>query len=157
MKIKQLTQKHIKEASELCVQTFLDAEYSYYLQKVNLKGLDEFIDFCSPSYLTTKIKDSKYIFLGAFEDTILLGVSVINIKTGKVLLLFVDKENQGVGIGKALLSAMQGLAVQNNLNKLSVDSTHFGVKFYKANGFIEKSEEKILEDGMIYTPMEKVI
>lgn len=156
MRIVTLTSHYIKDISTLCVDSFLDGEYSYYLQMKNLKGLDSFVDFCSVANITEKF-DDRHIFLGAFEENTLVGVCCINLKIGNILLLFVDKDYQNQGVGKALLSKAEETAKERNLKKLTVDSTHFGIGFYKANGYKEISKEQILNEGLIFTTMSKSI
>ncbi len=156
MKIQKLSVKYVKKISNLCIDSFLEKEYSYYLQKYNLKGLDSFIEFCSEQNLKTKFDDS-HVFLGAFEENTLVGVATININSGKLLLLFVDKQSQGLGYGHKLLGEAEKLLKDKAQTKISVDSTHFGIDFYKANGFVVTAEEKVLKDGMIFTTLEKKI
>jgi hypothetical protein len=73
MRITTLSKRYIKDISTLCVDSFLDGEYSYYLQKGNLAGLDKFIDFCSVANLENKF-DDKHLFLGAFDQNTLVGI-----------------------------------------------------------------------------------
>ncbi len=156
MRIVTLTSHYIKDISTLCVDSFLDGEYSYYLQMKNLKGLDSFVDFCSVSNIKDKF-DDKHIFLGAFDENTLIGVCCVNLKIGNILLLFVDKDYQNQGVGKALLGKAEEIAKERGLKKLTVDSTHFGVRFYRANGYKEVSKEQILSEGLIFTTMSKNI
>lgn len=155
MKIKKLTKGYIKKISDICVDSFLQAEYSYYLQKCNLKGLDAVLDFCSPENLIEKLQNENYAFFGAMEENTLVGVSAINVASGKILLLFVSPKYKSKGIGGLLLSHLIGIAASNNIKTILADSTHFGVGFYERFGFEKTGEEKILDEGMIYTPMKK--
>lgn len=157
MRIQKLTKSYIKDISAICTNAFLDGEYSFYLQKGNLTGLDKFLDFCSIKNLSQKMLDNKYMFFGALEENTLVGTACINSKNGNILLLFVDIDYQKQGVGKMLVSFLIGLAKELGLKKLTVDATHFGVRFYEKMGFEKLSEEQILEGGLIFTPMRKKI
>lgn len=154
MRITYLTKHHIKEISTLCVDSFLDGEYSYYLQKCNLNGLDNFIDFCSVANLEKKF-DDKHIFVGMLEQNTLIATACVNVAVGNILLMFVDKDYQRQGIGKVLLAEIEKLSREKNIKKLTVDSTHFAVDFYKTNGYEVISKEQILNDGLIFTTLMK--
>ena len=157
MRIQKLTKSYIKDISSICTNAFLDGEYSFYLQKGNLSGLDKFLDFCSVKNLSQKMLDNKYMFFGALEENTLVGTACINSKNGNILLLFVDIDYQKQGVGKMLVAFLVGLAKELGLKKLTVDATHFGVRFYEKMGFEKLSEEQILEGGLIFTPMRKKI
>ncbi len=154
MRIAELTKHNIKDISTLCVDSFLDGEYSYYLQKCNLSGLDNFIDFCSVQNLESKF-DGKHIFLGAFDQNTLIATACVNISIGNILLLFVDKDYQGQGIGKSLMTEIEKVAKEKSLKRLTVDSTHFAVDFYKSCGYTIITNEQILPGGLIFTTLAK--
>lgn len=153
MKIVKLNRRHLRAISDICADSFLEGEYSYYLQKCNLKGLDAFIDFCSPKNLETKMT-SEYIFEGILDENTLVGVSCLNINSGKILLLFVTSEYKKQGYGKMLLDNIIETAKTKKLKKLTVDATHFAKEFYSKNNFLPIYDELMLDDGIIFTPME---
>ena len=156
MRLQNLKKSNIKALSALCTDTFLEGEYSYYLQKCNLKGLDCFLEFCSVQNLTQKF-DDKHTFIGCFDENTLVGVCGINTEISNILLLFVDKEYQKQGIGQKLIKEAETVLKSLGHKKVSVDSTHYAVSFYKKYGYVEQSKEVVLKDGLIYTPLTKNI
>lgn len=157
MKIVELTKRNLKDISNICVDSFLESEHSYYLQKHNLPGLDAFIDFCSVENLAEKMQSKDYIFYGILDENTLVATSCINIVSGKILLLFVITECKGEGYGTMLINYILEVAKNHNLKKVTVDSTHYATSFYETLGFSPISSEKVISGGMIFTPMQYVI
>ena len=64
-----------------------------------------------------------------------------------------DKDLQGKGIGKELMSVI----VNDNENSyITVNSLRYGVPIYEKLGFVKMEEEKE-QDGLKFTPMKLVL
>ena len=157
MNIKILTTSYVDKISKICIDSFLEGEYNYYLQKANLDGLDNFIDFCSVDNIRHKMQDPSYVFIGVMHENTLVAISCINIGSDKIPLFFVAPEYMGKGYGSFLLNKLTDYAKQQNLKVLHVDSTHFAVPFYQKHNFITVGTEIIIKGSIITTPMKKKI
>ena len=64
-----------------------------------------------------------------------------------------DKDSQGKGIGKKLMSFI----IDDNENSfITVNSSRYAVSIYEKIGFIKTEEEKE-QDGLKFTPMKLVL
>ena len=80
------------------------------------------------------------------------------IDKGHIALIFVDSENQRKGVGKNLIdeAIKKCLNRNSNLSTITVSSSTNSKTFYEAIGFKAQGNE-IDEDGMCFTPMQKLI
>ena len=71
-----------------------------------------------------------------------------------IILAFTDKEYQRQGCGKALLEAV--VRDIEGREELTVNAAPSGYGFYEKSGFVPAGEERT-EDGIIFTPMKKIL
>ena len=64
-----------------------------------------------------------------------------------------DKDSQGKGIGKELMSVIVN---KNENSYITVNSSRYGVPIYQKLGFVKMEEEKE-QDGLKFTPMKLIL
>lgn len=86
---------------------------------------------------------------GAWCEGSLVGVIALDKQKQHIVLFFVDQRYHRCGIGKNLFR----LAVKESVgNKITVNSSPFGVPIYEKLGFFADQNEQTV-DGIRYTPM----
>ena len=100
------------------------------------------------------LNDSAYLagirYYGAFDEEKLVGLLGIREEKGHICFFFVDGEYQRLGIGTGLFRYMlEDFPAQ----KITLNSSPYGLPFYKALGFMETDSEQTVY-GIRFTPME---
>ncbi|NHZ37001.1 GNAT family N-acetyltransferase [Massilia rubra] len=73
----------------------------------------------------------------AHEQGAMLGYAILDVSTGEVDAVFVDPAAGGRGIGKALLAALERMAIERGCTRLHLSASLNAVAFYRAAGFVE--------------------
>ncbi len=117
------------------------------------EGVASFQDFIRYPNIERKMQTEGLALFGAFEGSQLLGVGGI-LPTGHIALLFVRREYQHSGIGKAILLEMCSFAVQTyRVSKFTVNASPGAVDAYRHMGMHDTAPEQNA-GGMRYIPME---
>jgi putative acetyltransferase len=94
-------------------------------------------------------------------DGEVVGFGAINLDDGEIPIVIVHPNYMRQGIGTRLMEKLEAGAVENGLLKLSVGSSIYGRKFYRACGFTERGSRTVKgrRTGVEFTeyPMEKVL
>lgn len=142
MQIRPITPIELPQALALVERVFMAFEAPEYAPE----GIKTFLTFLrSPEAI------SELTFFGAFEADSLVGVLAMR-GGSHISLFFVDAQNQGRGIGRALFLAAKS-ACQTDI--MTVNSSPYAVEIYRSLGFTPISEEQ-LRDGIRFTPMKFV-
>ena len=144
IEVKQLLNNEKDEALLFAKRVFIESEDDSYTKK----GIETFCNFVDNKKITKSFK-----VYGAFEDNVLKGLIATDRRKKHISLFFVDKDSQGKGIGKELMS----IIINKNENSyITVNSSRYGVPIYEKLGFIKIEEEKE-QDGLKFTPMKLVL
>ena len=144
IEVKQLLNNEKDEALLFAKRVFIESEDDSYTKK----GIETFCNFVDNKKITKSFK-----VYGAFEDNVLKGLIATDRRKKHISLFFVDKDSQGKGIGKKLMSFI----IDDNENSfITVNSSRYAVPIYKKIGFIKTEEEKE-QDGLKFTPMKLVL
>lgn len=81
-----------------------------------------------------------------FDKNNLVGFAMLSPK-GEVLLNYVVPNQQGKGVGKAMLQAIIQHAKSQNLTKIYLESTKTAKDFYQSQGFMVKND--VVEEGKV--------
>ena len=87
-------------------------------------------------------------YYGAFYGDALVGLLGIRAKEGHICFFFVDGPYHRLGIGTRLFSRMR----QDHPGRITLNSSPYGVPFYRALGFTADGQEKTV-NGIRFTPM----
>ena len=144
IEIKQLLNNEKDEALLFAKRVFIESEDESYSEQ----GIETFCNFVNNKKITKSFK-----VYGAFEDNVLKGLIATDRRKKHISLFFVDKDSQGKGIGKELMS----IIINKNENSyITVNSSRYGVPIYEKLGFVKIEEEKE-QDGLKFTPMKLVL
>lgn len=98
--------------------------------------------------------------LVAVEDDAILAYAVLDRLTGEVDAAFVDPRQQGRGIGRVLLDALEANARAEGIERLFLSASLNAVPFYERAGFVALREELYPHRSGLGIPsvfMEKVL
>lgn len=137
-----------KPALDLAFDTFMLFEAPEYLQS----GIDSFKSFVYGDLIKQMYDDGKFIMWQCTCNGKIVGVLAIR-DTTHISLLFVHKDFHRQGIGRMLFNnAVNYLNSTIKPEFMTVNSSPYGLPFYRAVGFKETDMEQI-DDGIRYTPM----
>lgn len=136
-----------ESAMELAWRTFLRFEAPVYEKE----GVDNFLAFISEERLYKMFLAGEYLLYVAKKDGKTVGM--LGIRSGThISLLFVDSDYHRQGIGKRLVYTAVTELRGRGCNIITVNSSPYGLPFYKSLGFLETEGEKHA-DGITYYPM----
>ncbi len=148
MKIAKLEKNNIYDAIKLIEKVF----FEFSAPNLSKKGQNEFCTFISYHKIIEKYEKNEIIFWGCYNDNLLVGVIALR-NTNHISLLFVDKKYHRKGIAKQLFQVAKDFCEKNiKNNKISVNSSPYAIKFYHHLGFIDISNEKVV-NGIRFIPM----
>ena len=138
--IRRLSEYEIPAALDLAWRVFSEYESSDY----SGEGTEEF---------RKCLHDEEYLhgidYYGAFYDHKLIGLIGIRTEPEHICFFFVDGQYHRQGIGTMMFNY---LLENYKSNTITVNSSPFGVGFYKNLGFTPTEEEKTI-NGIRFTPM----
>ena len=144
IEVRQLLNNEKNDALLFAKRVYIESKDESYTKQ----GIETFCNFVDNKKITKSFK-----VYGAFEDNILKGIIATDRRKRHINLFFVDKDLQGKGIGKELMS----IVVNDNENSyITVNSSRYGVIIYEKLGFVRMEEEKE-QEGLKFTPMKLVL
>jgi predicted GNAT family N-acyltransferase len=146
--IENLRKDEIMEFSKLTNEVFDEFVGRDYSDE----GKKTFKEYTKEKAIIERINNNEF-FVAKYKNKI-IGIMEIRNKN-HISLFFVLKEFHGKGIGRKLFEYYINIIKQNNngIKTITVNSSFYGEKVYKALGFI-KTHEAQEKDGIKYIPME---
>lgn len=146
--IKPLMSKdEIYGAISLAHDVFMEFEAPVYSKE----GVKSFLEFIYGDTLKQKHNDGTFHIWGCYKNDILAGMMALR-DGNHISLAFTDKDFHRQGVGRMLFSVLRDYSEEQGFNKITVNSSPYGLLFYKALGFMETDHERV-DDGIRYTPM----
>lgn len=140
MVIRVIEQSQKQKAIDLIIDTFMHFVAPDYSQE----GIDAFKTFLYDKKLSTSLE-----MYGAYENDKIVGVIATRNSGSHIVLLFVDKNYQHMGIAKKLFD---NILKNFESEIITVNSSPFAVNAYKRLGFkITKNQQ--IKDGIKFIPM----
>lgn len=140
------------DAMALAWKTFLRFEADVYTPE----GVRNFQNFITDSTLYRMFVMGTYQLFVALDGKQIVGMITLR-DTTHISLLFVDAAYHRRGIGRALIRHLTDyLLTEAGANRVTVNSSPYGVGFYHKMGFYDVRPEES-RDGIIYTPMEFIL
>lgn len=141
-----------QDAMALAWKTFLRFEADVYTPE----GVRNFQNFITDSTLYRMFVMGTYRLFVALNGNQIIGMITLRDST-HISLLFVDEAYHRQGIGRALIKHLtEYLLAEAGANRVTVNSSPYGVGFYHKMGFRDVRPEES-KDGIIYTPMEFIL
>lgn len=69
------------------------------------------------------------------------GYAILDLESGEVDAVFVEPDQQGRGIARALMAALEAMALRHGLRRLFLSASLNAVPFYQRAGFVPLREE----------------
>lgn len=150
--IRRLGMSEIDEALSLVWEVFLEFEAPDYPEE----GIRTFETTIIKSVdFKNRILSGDQLMYGTFHDKKLIGVLSISI-SNHISLLFVNKDYHRKGVATSLFKNLLNELKKNEVKKITLHSSPYGVPFYYKIGFKDVAAEQV-RDGMSYTPMEYLV
>ena len=148
MIIRRLDRQEILDALHLVWEVFAQDVAPFYTPQ----GVASFQDFIRYPSIEQKIQTEGLAMFGAYEGMELRGAGAV-LPTGHIALLFVRRQYQHQGIGKALFTEMCGFAGQVfRVQQVTVNAAPGAVNAFRHMGMYDAAPEQS-SGGMRYTPM----
>ena len=94
---------------------------------------------------------------GYVQEDEIIGVLVIR-DISHISIMFVDKRYHRKGIAKKLFTTfLDELRKNKEVKQITVNSSPYAVRIYEQLGFIKIGEQCEREDGIIFTPMKRLL
>ncbi|MEG0932392.1 MAG: GNAT family N-acetyltransferase [Lachnospiraceae bacterium] len=149
MVVKILEKTEIEQALILASNVFDECLAVHY----STQGIEEFKKIMSYSRLKGLVLRKKIFFWGCFREDVLCGIIVVD-HEGQILLFFVEKKFQRVGIGRLLLDEVIRFFCENKkTDALKINVVEEAKEAYIHMGFIEHGDVQCINEVMM-APME---
>lgn len=151
---RKVKSNEVDEALELAMEVFLEFEAPDY----GPEGVETFKQFIGDERLIQGFKRGTAPMYAAFDNGKIIGVIGMRENRTHINLAFVKKEYHRRGIATEIFRfLLHDLRRENpSLSEITLNSSPYGLPFYRHLGFIPQSEE-LEEDGIRYTPMKFLV
>ena len=138
-------------------ELILSVFHKYVAPVYSENGIAKFLGMLSPDGLSAMRDGGNSFVILAKDQSRIIGMLAV-IDKSHIALIFVDPENQRKGVGKKLIDEAIKKCLNRNsdLSAITVCSSPNSKTFYEIIGFKAQGNE-IDEDGMRFTPMQKLI
>jgi 8-oxo-dGTP diphosphatase len=146
--IRPVKPAQVRPALLLAYNVFMEYEAPAYCEE----GIKNFINDCIENEaFENNYTSGRFLMLGAFDNEKIIGM--LAEKNGNhICLLFVDKEYHRQGVASALMREMVVALKLKGADRITVNSSPYGVPFYQNFGFTETGELQTV-NGITFVPM----
>lgn len=146
--VKMLLKKsEINSALTLAVDVFMQFEAPLFSKR----GTESFISFVQGKNVKKMLAEGSFVIWGCYYEECLVGMLALR-NACHISLAFVRGDFHRQGIGRMLYAEAAAYASAQNVTKITVNASDYGIPFYRAMGFRETDMQQEA-DGIIYTPM----
>lgn len=150
--IRRLEMNEVDKALSLVWEVFLEFEAPEYPDE----GIRTFeSSIIHSEEFKNRIYSGDQIMFGAFHEERLMGVLSVSIRN-HISLLFVHKDYHRKGVADSLFENLVRELKNKDVNKITVNSSRYGIPFYHKMGFKDLDVEQI-KNGIRHTPMEYTV
>lgn len=144
----------VDEALQLALDVFMEFEAPDYKPE----GVETFKRFIRGEELINGFKSGTSPMYGAFDNGKIIGIIGMRANKTHINLVFVKKEYHRKGVATAIFRYLLDELLRDDpaLSELTLNSSPYGLPFYRQLGFVEQSEEQEA-DGIRFTPMKYYI
>ena len=149
--IRKISSNEVAEAMELALEVFMQFEAPDY----DPSGIDTFKrDIVENPIFINNAKSGVCPIYAAFEGGKMVGLIGMRSNKTRINLVFTKKEYHRKGIASSIFKYL--LNDNPSLNEITLNSSPYGLPFYKSLGFIALSDEQEI-NGIKFTPMKYII
>ena len=145
----------LKQAFELVGKVFAEfvaVDYSEHGKNTFILYLEKMLQDI-PGYLEA---GNKKVW-GYYQEDEIIGVLAIR-DASHIAIMFVDKRHHRKGIAKKLFTTfLNELRKNKEVDQITVNSSPYAVKIYEHLGFVKTGEQCEGEDGIIFTPIMRLL
>ncbi len=153
--IRKITSNEVENAMRLALEVFMQFEAPDY----HPSGVETFKrDIVeNPEYLE-KARQGVCPIYGAFDGNNIVALIGMRSDRKHINLVFTKKEYHRRGIARAIFHYLLSDVLKENpsLEALTLNSSHYGLPFYIAIGFVPLSGEQEI-NGIRFTPMKYIV
>lgn len=152
--IRRAAQNEVEEALELALEVFMEFEAPEY----DVRGVETFTAYIKDENTVRNYKRGISPMYAAFDNGKLIGLIGMRDNKTHISLAFVKREYHRKGVGTAMFRFLLNDLGESELlfSEITVNSSPYGVPFYKRLGFVPQSGE-LEADGIRYTPMKYLV
>lgn len=149
--IKLLNTDEIESGLKLAWNVFMEFEAPVYSDE----GVEMFRNFLYGGELQKMYNDGNFLMWGCYVNKTLAGIMAVR-NISHISLAFTEKAFHRQGIGRMLFDTIKEYVSSNSdTDKITVNSSPYGIPFYHAVGFADTDMEQI-ETGVRFTPMKYI-
>lgn len=149
--VRKISSNEVAEAMKLALEVFMQFEAPDY----DPSGIDTFKrDIVENTIFIENTKLGICPIYAAFDDDKMVGLIGMRSNKTHINLVFTKKEYHRKGIASSIFKYL--LNDNPSLNEITLNSSPYGLPFYKSLGFITLSDEQEI-NGIKFTPMKYII
>lgn len=137
--------KAISRIHEAAVQALASEHYT-----------EEDIDAWTTPGEEPNINADDTVYLVAEEHRDVIGFGSIHLENAEITGVYVHPDQTGRGIGAALLEALEQIALEQNIDRLTLDASLNAVKFYEREGYETIEQTTYETDAGVELPCVKM-
>lgn len=152
--IRKVSPNDVDEALNLALEVFMEYEAPEY----DTRGVETFTAYIKDENTVQNYKRGTSPMYAAFDNGKIIGLIGMRANKTHISLVFVKREYHRKGVGTALFRFILDDFRESGLlfSEITVNSSPYGVQFYKSLGFVPQSGE-LEADGIRYTPMKYLV
>ena len=130
----------------------LDSFTEFIADEYSDEGRAEFSRYTQPAAIVERTNANHFVLLAVEAHKVVAAIEIRD--NDHVALMFVDVKFQRRGIARELLQRAIALArpAKPALDRVTVNSSRFGVAFYEKLGFRQTGPERVV-NGIVFIPM----
>ena len=130
----------------------LDSFTEFIADEYSDEGRAEFSRYIQPAAIVERTNANHFVLLAVEAHKVVAAIEIRG--NDHVALMFVDVKFQRRGIARELLQRAIALArpAKPALDRVTVNSSRFGVAFYEKLGFRQTGPERVV-NGIVFIPM----
>lgn len=138
--------------AESVSRLILDVFNEFIADEYSDEGLAEFTRYVQPSALVERSRTNHFVLLAVKQSQVVAAIEIRD--NAHVALMFVDARFHRSGIARELLQRSISLArpAKPGLDRVTVNSSRFGVAIYEKLGFRQTGPERTI-NGIVFIPM----
>jgi predicted N-acetyltransferase YhbS len=146
--IRPVKPEEVRAALDMAYKVFMEFEAPVYCEE----GIKTFYNDCTANdAFADNYISGRHLMLGAFDGEKIVGM-IASKGDSHISMVFVDKNYQRQGVATSIMCEMVVALKLGGAEKITVNSSPYGVPFYHNFGFVDTDKEQTV-NGLTFTPM----